>query len=331
MKKSGLLLLLVVLVVAALVSAAQWRYEVDEISFDTAPVRVSVVQGDHLRSIGRKLREAGMHVPDWSLALVGRWRNDLTRIKVGTYEFAPPVTLKALVDQIVDGDVLTSEVRVIEGWTFARMRQAIVDHPDLVPASANMTDKEMLTSIGAPFEAPEGLFFPSTYHFPVGATDLDVYRQAYELMQKNLQDAWAARQPNLPLKSPHEALILASIVEKETGLEADRQHVAGVFINRLRINMRLQSDPTTIYGLGDSFDGNLRRRDLRADTPFNTYTRAGLPPTPISLPGRASLDAVLNPADTKALYFVARGDGSSQFSDTLSEHQSAVRKFQLNR
>ena len=241
------------------------------------------------------------------------------------------MTLKALVDQIVDGDVLTSEVRVIEGWTFARMRQAIVDHPDLVPASANMTDKEMLASIGAPFEAPEGLFFPSTYHFPVGATDLDVFRQAYELMQKNLQDAWAARQPNLPLKSPHEALILASIVEKETGLEADRQHVAGVFINRLRINMRLQSDPTTIYGLGDSFDGNLRRRDLRADTPFNTYTRAGLPPTPISLPGRASLDAVLNPADTKALYFVARGDGSSQFSDTLSEHQSAVRKFQLNR
>jgi UPF0755 protein len=191
-----------------------------------------------------------------------------------------------------------------------------------------MAPAAIMQALGKPGVAAEGRFFPDTYHYFKNASDLDILRQSMQLMDRRLQAAWDARAPGLPLRSADEALILASIVEKETGLPADRPEVAGVFINRLRIGMRLQTDPTVIYGLGDAFDGNLRRSHLQTDTPFNTYTRAGLPPTPIAMPGKASLMAAVQPAQTKALYFVARGDGSSQFSTSLQEHNRAVNQYQ---
>lgn len=331
MKKLVSFIMALLLAGAVLAGWAQWRYERDQIAFEQAPVRVTVPAGGTLRSIGRQLRTGGLSVPDWALALIGRWRNDLTQIKVGTYELAPPLSLKELVDTLVEGDVLSSEIRFIEGWNFKQMRAAMAKNTDLTQDSAAMSEQQLLSAINAKQPLAEGLFFPSTYHFHIGASDLAIYRRAYAQMQENLQQAWQAREPGLPLKTPYDALVLASVVEKETGSEADRGTVAGVFINRLRINMKLQSDPTTIYGLGDRFDGDLRRRDLRADTPYNTYTRKGLPPTPISLPGLASINAVLHPAKTEALYFVARGDGTSYFSKTLPEHQAAVRKYQLKR
>ncbi len=329
MKRLGLLVLVLAIAAGAAAGWAQWRYERDPIRFAQAPVRITVAPGATLRSIGAQLRAAEVDVPDWSLALIGRWRDDLTRIKVGTYELKPSLTLKRLVDKLIVGDVLVSEVRFIEGWTFKQMRAAMAANPDLLQDSATMSESAILEAIDVDRSKAEGLFFPSTYHFPVGSSDLLVFRQAHELMKSNLDQAWEQREPGLPLKTSYEALVLASVVEKETGTESDRGFVAGVFVNRLRINMMLQSDPTTIYGMGDRFDGDLRRRDLRADTPYNTYTRKGLPPTPISAPGRASIEAVLHPAKTKALYFVARGDGSSQFSQTLADHQAAVRRYQL--
>jgi UPF0755 protein len=217
---------------------------------------------------------------------------------------------------------------VIEGWTFRQMRRAIAAHPDLAQDTAGLADGELLRRIGAIEPHPEGLFMPSTYRFAPGASDLDIYRQAYRLLKRTLEESWAARSAGVPLSSPYEALVLASIVEKETGRDADRGRVAAVFVNRLRLGMMLQSDPTTIYGMGDRFDGNLRRADLRADTPYNTYTRNGLPPTPIALPGKASLAAALNPENSPALYFVARGDGSSEFSTDLAAHNRAVERYQ---
>ena len=331
MKKLFFLALALVLAAVAAAGWAQWRYERAHIQFETAPVRLTVASGATLRSVGREARQAGLDVPDWSLALIGRWRDDLNRIKVGTYELRPPLSLKSFVDALIEGDVLTGDVRFIEGWTFQQIRAAVIANGDLSHDSAELTEAELLAAIDATESKAEGVFFPSTYQFPVGASDLVVYRQAYHQMKRELDEAWAQREADLPLRNPYEALVLASVVEKETGIESDRALVAGVFINRLRINMMLQSDPTTIYGLGDRFDGDLRRRDLREDTPYNTYTRKGLPPTPIAAPGRASIDAVLNPAKTEAFYFVARGDGSSQFSKTLAEHNRAVRKYQLKR
>ncbi|MGB8078574.1 MAG: endolytic transglycosylase MltG, partial [Gallionella sp.] len=217
---------------------------------------------------------------------------------------------------------------VIEGWTFKQLRESLNSSPDIVHTTLNLTDQEILQRIGAAENHPEGLFFPDTYYFAAGSNDLVIFKRAYQTMQKHLQQAWLTRAPDLPMKTPYEALVLASIVEKETGAPEDRSMIAAVFVNRLRRGMLLQTDPTVIYGLGDSFDGNLRKRDLLKDTSYNTYRRAGLTPTPISLPGVASLQAAMHPAKTDALYFVSRGDGSSQFSSTLTEHNRAVDRYQ---
>jgi UPF0755 protein len=229
---------------------------------------------------------------------------------------------------MVQGDEAYERVRMIEGWTFAQLRAELARAPYLLNASATMSDAEMMAAIGAPGLAPEGRFFPDTYVYGRGVSDLTVLRRAYRAMQRRLAAAWADRAGNLPLGSPDDALVLASIVEKETGRASDRARIAGVFVNRLRLGMPLQTDPTVIYGLGARFDGRLRRRDLVTDTPYNTYTRAGLPPTPIAMPGMASLRAAVIPAPTTALYFVARGDGSSEFSDSLDAHNRAVDRYQ---
>lgn len=329
MKKFALLVVAIVLVAGALVAWGDWRYRQAEIVFDPLPKRLVVARGDTLRTVARGLRAQGVDIPDWAVSLIGRLRPDVERIQAGTYEFSGPITLERLIDRLVAGDVMQTEIRVVEGATFAQMRAALRAHPEIVQRVADLGEAELLARLGLEHQRAEGLFFPSTYRFAVGTDDLEVLRLAARTMDRELQKAWAARAPELPLKTPYELLILASLVEKETGLESDREMVAGVFVNRLRIGMMLQSDPTTIYGLGDAFDGNLTRRHLRADTPWNTYTRFGLPPTPIALPGEASLAAAANPATTEALYFVARGDGSSHFSRTLAEHNAAVRRYQL--
>jgi UPF0755 protein len=273
-------------------------------------------------------------VPDLLLALALRLRGDAPKIRAGNYEITAPITLRALLDRLTRGDVTLRDVTLIEGWTFRQVRAALAKHPDLKQDAAGLSDADLLARIGASESHPEGLFAPDTYAFARGSSDLEVLRRAYRLQRTILEKAWTARMARPeppPYRSPYEVLIMASIVEKETGREADRAKVAAVFVNRLKRGMMLQSDPTTIYGLGEAFDGNLRRRDLVADTPYNTYTRTGLTPTPISMPGRASIAAALDPAPIPALYFVARGDGGSEFSNDLAAHNRAVARYQKQR
>ncbi len=291
-------------------------------------LRFTVEAGMSPREIAHGWVEAGVQTPELLLYEWFRWSGEARRIRAGTYEIGRGITPTGLLRKMVAGLTVQNTVRFVEGWTFRQLRAELAQAADLKPTTQKMSEAELMQALGAPGVAPEGRFFPDTYSFAPGSTDLAVLRQAYAAMQRQLDEAWAARAPDTPLKSPDEALTLASIVEKETGVEADRALVAGVFTNRLRIGMALQTDPTVIYGLGERFDGNLRKRDLLADGPYNTYTRAGLPPTPIALPGRASLLAAVRPASTKALYFVARGDGSSEFSENLADHNRAVNKYQ---
>lgn len=331
MKRVLVVLLLLVVAIAATVGLAVQSYRSHALTMADSPVRVRVDRGMTLPAIAAAMQRQGIDLPAWRLSLAMRLRGDARAIRFGVYEFARPVTLQALLDKMVRGDVVLAELTVVEGWTFRQMREAIARHPELMHDSAAAGEAEILARVEAGETAAEGLFFPSTYRFSPGASDYEVYRQAYRLQRRTLEEAWAARAPGLPLARPYDALILASIVEKETGRGADREHIAAVFVNRLRRGMMLQSDPTTIYGMGSRFDGNLRRSDLSTPTPFNTYTRTGLPPTPIALPGRAAIAAALHPADTKALYFVARGDGTSEFSEDLDSHNRAVARYQLRK
>jgi UPF0755 protein len=249
-------------------------------------------------------------------------------IKAGSYEFETAVLPLAVLEMLTAGDETQMALTVVEGWTFDQMRKALAAVSELKHTIDRQTQADLLRSVGMPETMPEGLFFPDTYHFSPGSADVGVLRRAYRAMQERLQAGWQARDPGLPYATPYEALIMASIIEKETGKKSDRKQIASVFVNRLRVGMKLQADPTVIYGMGPQFDGNLRKRDLEADTPYNTYVRAGLPPTPIALPGQASLDAAFHPDPTRYLYFVARGDGTSHFSTTLEEHNRAVSRFQ---
>lgn len=288
---------------------------------------LEVPQGAHLREVARRVAETTDTEP-WPFILLARVTGNGSRLRAGTYNIEPGSTPLNVLSKLVRGDVVTSTVTVVEGWTFSQMRAAIAASPDLRHDATSMSDSQLMAELGAPGMAPEGRFFPDTYRFAKGSSELALYRQAFDAMHHALDAAWTVRSQPLPLASADELLILASIVEKETGQEADRRKIAAVFLNRLRTGMLLQTDPTVIYGMGARFDGNLRRVDLLTDTPFNTYTRAGLPPTPISLPGKASIDAVANPEAIDALYFVARGDGSSEFSANLDAHNRAVNKFQ---
>ncbi|MFO7642694.1 MAG: endolytic transglycosylase MltG [Candidatus Competibacteraceae bacterium] len=249
------------------------------------------------------------------------------RLKVGEYAIVVGLTPRELIDRIVAGRVIQYPLTVVEGWTFAQLRQALEEHPKIVQTLREASDAEIMMRLGQPGMHPEGWFFPETYHFPAGTTDESFLRRALAAMEQRLDEIWSRRAPDVPLADPYQMLILASIIEKETGLAAERSEVAGVFARRLRKGMLLQTDPTVIYGLGETFDGVLRRRELTTDTPYNTYTRRGLPPTPIALPGAASLAAAVNPAPGDTLYFVADGDGGHVFSRTLEEHNRAVRRY----
>lgn len=261
-----------------------------------------------------------------------RWYGQLSgqaAIKAGEYHLDPGLTSKSLLRKFITGDVQLHALTIVEGWNVRELLQALANHPAL---SQTMTDAdwpELLEAIGASYDHPEGLFLPETYHFPRGTPDRDILRQAYALLEAALADEWESRATGLPLESPYEALILASIIEKETGRADERARIAGVFVRRLELGMRLQTDPTVIYGLGVEFDGNLTRKHLQSYTDYNTYRRGGLPPTPIALAGRAAIHAALNPADGTELYFVATGlgDGSHRFSDTIDEHNAAVRVY----
>ena len=323
-------LLLLALLAGAAAAAAAWWWLQQPLTLATPTVEVSIEPGVTPRRVADLWVEAGVQVsPRWLYEWF-RWSGRSRQIRAGSYEVEAGITPRTLLDKMVRGDEVLESVRLVEGSTLVQMREALARAPSLKPATRDLSDAQLMAALGEPAMAAEGRFFPDTYAYSRGVSDLTVLKRAHAAMQRRLVSAWAERASDLPLKSMDEALILASIVEKETGREADRANVAGVFANRLRIGMPLQTDPSVIYGLGAAFDGNLRKRDLLADTPYNTYTRRGLPPTPIALPGAASLRAAVQPAKNSALYFVARSDGSggSVFSATLADHNRAVNQFQ---
>ena len=321
---------LLALLLAGLAAAAAWWWLSRPLPLAAATVEVSIEPGLTPRRVAELWVEAGVQAPPRLLYEWFRWSGQSRQIRAGSYEVEAGITPRQLLDKMVRGDQVLETVRFAEGSTFTQLRQVLARAPALKPATRDLSDAQLMAALGEPAQAPEGRFFPDTYAYSRGVSDLTVLKRAHGAMQRRLVSAWAERASDLPLASMDEALILASIVEKETGREADRANVASVFANRLRIGMPLQTDPTVIYGLGAAFDGNLRKRDLLADTPYNTYTRRGLPPTPIALPGAASLRAAVQPAKSRALYFVARSDGSggSVFSDTLADHNRAVNQFQ---
>ena len=318
----------VALCLALLVTAGLVWFALRPVTLRTDPADFSIKPGSSLSSATRQIVESGVELNVWQFSLLGRLLGKAGRIKAGSYEVGRGITPLALLEKLSAGEVTQAEVVFIEGWTFRQMRAALDADPKVRHDTAALDDAGIMAQLGAAGRSPEGLFFPDTYLFGKGTSDLAILKRAYKAMDRQLQAAWEQRAPDLPYRSSHEALIMASVIEKETGQASDRALIAGVFVNRLRLGMMLQTDPSVIYGMGQKFDGNLRKQDLLADTPHNTYTRTGLPPTPIAMPGQASLGAALNPAKTTALYFVARGDGSSEFSRTLPEHERAVAKYQ---
>lgn len=320
--------LLALMLMAALAAGAAWQWLRSPLGLAAPSVELSVEPGSNPAEVARAWVAAGVQTDARLLYQWFKWSGQARQIRAGSYEVHAGITPRELLDKMVRGDEVLEQLRLIEGWNWRQVRAALAAAPALKARTAQMSDAEIMAALGEPGVAPEGRFFPDTYAYSRGVSDLTVLKRAHAAMKKRLAAAWQQRAPHLPLRSADEALILASIVEKETGTSGDRAKVAAVFVNRLRIGMPLQTDPTVIYGLGEAFDGNLRKRDLQTDTPFNTYTRGGLPPTPIAMPGAASLQAALNPAAIQALYFVARGDGSSEFSDDLAAHNRAVNKYQ---
>ena len=303
-----------------------WTHQT--LRLNSALVELSIEPGASPREVAASVARAGVAVQPqllyWWFRLSGKAR----LIRAGSYEFSGVVSPQSLLQKLVQGDEASRSVTLVEGWNFRQVRAALKAAENLRSETADLSDAQLMEALGRPGAAPEGRFFPDTYTYSKGSSDTAVLKRALTAMDARLAEAWAQRNPKVPLQSADEALILASIIEKETGRTSDQPQISAVFNNRLLIGMRLQTDPTVIYGLGDRFDGNLRKVDLLTDTPFNTYTRNGLPPTPIALAGRQALRAAVRPAASKALYFVARGDGSSVFSETLDAHNRAVNQFQ---
>lgn len=322
--------LLAFAVLFAVVAAAAWWVYVRPLPLAASSLEVEVPRGASALEAGRHLARQGVGVEPYAFYLLARFSRG-GPIIAGYYRVEHGLTMSALLDLLRRGERILETITIVEGWTLAQMRSAIDRHPWVEKTLVGVDEQTLLSAIGAEEALPEGLFFPDTYVFDRKTTDLVLYRMAYRKMQEELLAAWQARDPELPLASPYELLILASIIEKETGRPDERGKVASVFVNRLRRNMPLQTDPTVIYGMGDSFEGKLLRRHLREDHSYNTYTRGGLPPSPICLPGRESLWAAARPEKTDFFYFVARGDGSSEFSRTLEEHNRAVARWRRGR
>ncbi len=327
----------VLLILVSTAIAVAWVYR-DYRAFADAPlaplpvaISIDVPLGTALPGILHLLEQQNVR-PGQSLywRILARQMGVAGRLHAGEYALAPGITPRRMLEKMVAGDVVQHHFTIVEGWTFAQLRTALAQDAELKQTLPANTDADIMHALGDATSPPEGWFLPETYSYVKGMSDMDILRRANEAMHKELDRFWATRTPDLPLASPYQALILASIVEKETARAQERPEIAGVFLHRLQLGMKLQTDPSVIYGLGSSYDGKLHRRDLDTDTPFNTYTRTGLPPTPIALPGAASLTAAMHPAATDALYFVARGDGTHEFSATLEAHNRAVAKYQLH-
>jgi UPF0755 protein len=318
------------LLLCALAAASVWWWLDRPLPLAGPSVEMSIEPGTMPRDVAQGWVAAGVQAHPELLYQWFRWSGQARRIRAGSYEVEAGTTPRLLLAKMVQGDEALEKLRLGEGWNWRQVRAALAAAPSLKPLSQGLSEAQLMQALGDAATSAEGRFFPDTYAYSRGVSDLTVLRRAHAAMQRRLDAAWAQRGADTPLKSPEQALILASIVEKETGPKDDPGLIAAVFLNRLRIGMPLQTDPTVIYGLGEAFDGNLRKRDLQTDGAFNTYTRAGLPPTPIAMPGMASLQAVVKPTPSKALYFVSRGDGSSVFSDNLADHNRAVNKYQRN-
>lgn len=323
---TGVIVMGLLVVVAAGIWLAQ--FAVTPVTRPSESRYFDLERGVSVGKLARQLEQSGIISDADSFVILVRVLGHSGSLKAGSYQTEESVTPWQLVSKLKRGEFAQGQIRFIEGWTFRQLRDVLDEHPALTHQTSDWTGLEILQEIGAKETHPEGLFFPDTYYFSAGTSDLTILRNAYNMMQSILNDAWENRASDLPVKTRYEALILASIVEKETGAADERKLVAAVFVNRLRKVMRLQTDPTVIYGLGEKFDGNLRKRDLLADTPYNSYTRYGLPPTPIALPGKAAIEATLQPADSRALYFVSKGNGTHHFSNNLREHNEAVNRYQ---
>src|SRR5699024_5416861 len=330
-RKKVMILAAALLLLAGSLLGGAWYWANTPVAMDAERVDYLVEAGSSPRRIAGVLEEAGIHVHADAWVALARLMGQDRHLKAGAYEAVQGDTPLALLDRMTAGDMRQARVALIEGWTYQRIRQALLAAPELQQTLDDVSEAELLDRLGVEDDSLEGWLYPDTYVFVPGSTDFDILRRAHVAQTEVLEQAWASRQEGLPLQTPYEALILASIVEKETGHAEDRSKVAGVFINRLRMGMPLQTDPTVIYGMGDGYTGRIRKKDLQTDTPWNTYTRPGLPPTPIASAGRAALDAVLQPDSYDYLYFVSRGDGTSEFSKTLAAHNRAVAKYILGR
>ncbi|WP_255536073.1 endolytic transglycosylase MltG [Polynucleobacter sp. 30F-ANTBAC] len=325
------------LVFLTALTLAYWSFGVSAIPSGATPVtsegqyRIKIKPGSNVNSVARQLMAQGVDTNTLKVQLVARALLQGSKLKAGVYDLAPGASLGSILLKMGRGESVRLSITLVEGATFKQFKSAIDAQPELKKEAQKWSDKQILVAIQAKESHPEGLFFPDTYLYEPGDTDLVIYQRAYQAMNKKLVEHWAKRSSDSPVKSPYDLLKLASIIEKETGHHEDRALVSAVFNNRLKIGMKLQTDPTVIYGLGDRFDGDLRKRDLLKDGPYNTYTRYGLPPTPIAMPGKESLAAAIQPAQSSAVYFVAKGDGRSIFSETLVEHNRAVRQYQLRK
>jgi len=332
MRKRFIKLSTVLLLIAAVAVTWIW-FDVNQYLDEPLPVEQTqayeIKPGANFVRVVNELKLAGLISQSRYLRWYGRLTGKARQIKAGEYEIPVGLTPRQLLDMMVIGKVRQYALTLVEGWNFRQVMDAVHSHPSLEHTLQGLNDTAIMTQLGHADEHPEGRFLPDTYHFPKGLSDVAFLQRAYDAMAQTLAQEWEERAAGLPLRSPYEALILASIVEKETGLASERQAIAGVFVRRLERGMRLQTDPTVIYGMGERYDGNIRRQDLLEDTPYNTYRRAGLPPTPIAMPGREALHATMHPDESQNIYFVSRGDGSHHFSATLEEHNNAVIKYQL--
>lgn len=314
-------------------SLAGWIYHfsLKPLDLQDSPQDLVLKHGSSLRGISQQLVNEHVLSEPWSFILLVRIHGKASEVKAGNYQLEKGMTAYDLFQMVTSGNTVQRSITFIEGWTFRQMRDALNADESVRHLTMHMSDADILSQVGAGESVAEGLFFPDSYYFSGGTSDLDILKRAYQTMQRKLDTAWRLRDSGLPYGSAYQALIMASIVEKETGRGEERPLISRVFLNRLKLGMRLQTDPTVIYGMGDQFDGNLRKKDLLTDTPYNTYTRFGLPPTPIAMPGLASIEAALHPSQGDALYFVGKGDGSHAFSATLSEHNRAVVHYQLKK
>jgi len=326
-----LIIFIVILAVAIGLITQNWLQNVEGRVVTEQSRNITVANGASMRGFAEQLVDEDLLEEKWSFLFWARYRNLAGSLKAGEYRIPAGSTMNDLLHLVTSGQVIDYPVTFIEGWNFKQLREALSKQENLRHTIDKLDDEAIMKAIDAAGLHPEGRFYPDTYHYTASMTDLDILRQAYNKMDQFIEAEWLKRDDGLPLENRDQALTLASIIEKETGAEIERPLIAGVFINRLRKGMLLQTDPTVIYGMGDSYKGNIRRKDLRKDTPYNTYTRAGLPPTPIAMPGGEAIKAALHPAETNALYFVAKGDGTHYFSSTLREHNNAVNKYQINR